>query len=63
MVGTVNSRKMKTGVFKKITTKRQANPGDNFTVSEVEMDGKKTVRSLKGLRRDSEVMFLDREGR
>jgi hypothetical protein len=26
------------------------------------MDGNKTVRSLAGLRRDSEIMFLDKGG-
>ena len=61
--GTVNSKKMKGGVFKKLAHKKINNTGnDEFTVRELEMDGKSTVRSLSGLRRDSEIMFLDKEG-
>ncbi|XP_033212850.1 Usher syndrome type-1G protein homolog isoform X2 [Belonocnema kinseyi] len=31
---------------------------DDFKVVEIEVDGKKSIRSLKGLRRDSEVMYV-----
>lgn len=60
--GTVNSKKMKGGVFKKLAQRKGGDlGGDEFTVREVEMDGKQTIRSLSGLRRDSEIMFLDKD--
>lgn len=62
--GTVNSKKIKGGVFKKLAQRKVSsniNDNDNFTVTDLnEMDGKRTVRSLTGLRRDSEIMFIDK---
>jgi len=61
MVGTVNSRKMKGGVFKKL--QQQSNkPAGEFTIRDTQVDGKRTARSLAGgLRRDSEIIFMDKE--
>jgi hypothetical protein len=55
-----------TGVSKKIQAKRGQTVGGNrappqdsdFKVAEMESDGKRSVRSLSGLRRDSEVMYV-----
>ncbi|XP_023330781.1 Usher syndrome type-1G protein homolog isoform X2 [Eurytemora carolleeae] len=55
--GTVNSKKLKSGVFKKIGQK----PNSEFTVKDTQSDGKRTVRSLAGLRRDSEIIFMNKE--
>ncbi|XP_020707846.1 Usher syndrome type-1G protein homolog isoform X2 [Athalia rosae] len=42
-------------VGRKIQARKAA---DDFKVGEIEMDGKRSVRSLTGLRRDSEVMYV-----
>jgi len=58
--GTVNSRKLKTGVMRKIANK-PANHAGEFTIRDTQVDGKKSVRSLAGLRRDSEIIFMDKK--
>ncbi|XP_046750497.1 Usher syndrome type-1G protein homolog [Diprion similis] len=42
-------------VGRKVQARKAA---DDFKVGEIEMDGKRSVRSLTGLRRDSEVMYV-----
>lgn len=42
-------------VGRKVQARKAA---DEFKVGEIEMDGKRSVRSLTGLRRDSEVMYV-----
>ncbi|GLG94132.1 G patch domain and ankyrin repeat-containing protein 1 homolog [Gryllus bimaculatus] len=62
--GKYNKNKGTSGVKKKVEVKKklqgtvnsQTN-GDDFKVGEVEADGKRSVRSLNGLRRDSQVIF------
>ncbi|XP_076333942.1 SAM_USH1G_HARP domain-containing protein Sans isoform X1 [Tachypleus tridentatus] len=44
-------------VSRKVQQKKQVAGGD-FKVRELETDGKQSVRSLSGLRRDSEVMYV-----
>jgi len=57
--GTVNSKKMRTSVFKKAPNKPTIN--SEFTVRDTQVDGKKTVRNLAGLRRDSEIIFMGKD--
>lgn len=54
-VGTA-SKKTLSGVHKKIAKKR-SDDGD-FKVGETVSDGKRSTRSLSGLRRDSEIMYV-----
>jgi len=54
--GTVNSRKLKSGVFKKLASKPTSS--GEFTVRDKE-NGKRTA--LTGLRRDSEIIFMNQE--
>ncbi|XP_018326475.1 Usher syndrome type-1G protein homolog [Agrilus planipennis] len=56
--GTVTSHKGVSGtVQRKILSKnRYASTDDDFKISEIE-DGKRSVRSIRGVRRDSEVMY------
>lgn len=55
---TVSSRKGLGAVSKKVHLKKHTPELGDFKVRGVESDGKKSVRSLSGLRRDTEVMFV-----
>lgn len=59
---TVSSRKGLGAVSKKVHLRKQnTDPGDNFNKAQVRgigNDGKKSVRSLTGLQRDAEVVFV-----
>lgn len=64
---TVSSKKGLGAVSKKIHLKKQSDGGSSngsgdFKVRGVESDGKKSVRSLSGLRRDTEVLFVPKPG-
>ncbi|XP_011498308.1 PREDICTED: Usher syndrome type-1G protein homolog [Ceratosolen solmsi marchali] len=54
IVGTATKRQG-SAVGKKALARRAV---DDFKVVEIEVDGKKSVRSLTGLRRDSEIMYV-----
>lgn len=54
IVGT-GTKKQGSGVRKKALARKAL---DDFKVVEIEVDGKKSVRSLTGLQRDSEVMYV-----
>ncbi|XP_052759569.1 pre-mRNA splicing regulator USH1G [Galleria mellonella] len=66
LVGTVNSgAKGRGAVYKKALASKLRNntvgrtgPNDDFKVGEVETTGRRSVTSLTGLRRDSEVMYV-----
>ncbi|XP_049869109.1 Usher syndrome type-1G protein homolog [Pectinophora gossypiella] len=66
LVGTVNSGARGRGaVYKKALASKMRNgtvgrngPTDDFKVGEVETTGRRSVTSLSGLRRDSEVMYV-----
>ncbi|KAM3964537.1 SAM_USH1G_HARP domain-containing protein Sans [Aphomia sociella] len=66
LVGTVNSGARGRGaVYKKALASKlrnntvgRAGPNDDFKVGEVETTGRRSVTSLSGLRRDSEVMYV-----
>ncbi|KAJ2946126.1 hypothetical protein O0L34_g5056 [Tuta absoluta] len=66
LVGTVSSGHRGRGaVYKKALaskmkhgTVRQSGPSDDFKVGEVETTGRRSITSLSGLRRDSEVMYV-----
>ena len=49
------------GVSKKIKQKRNSEMNGEFKVGEMEENGRRTVRSLGGLKRDSEVLFTTTE--
>ncbi|XP_045604686.1 pre-mRNA splicing regulator USH1G isoform X2 [Procambarus clarkii] len=56
-----NAKKNMGGIQKKIIKKKvldDTKTSSDFKVREVESDGKKSVRNLNGLRRDSEIMFV-----
>ncbi|XP_014207986.1 Usher syndrome type-1G protein homolog isoform X1 [Copidosoma floridanum] len=55
IVGTATTRRPIGAVGKKALARRAV---DDFKVVEIEVDGKKSVRSLQGLRRDNEVMYV-----
>ncbi|XP_064478891.1 pre-mRNA splicing regulator USH1G-like [Ornithodoros turicata] len=63
---TVSSKKGLGAVSKKIILKKQSDASSNgsgeFKVRGVESDGKKSIRSLTGLRRDTEVLFVPKAG-
>ncbi|XP_053607770.1 pre-mRNA splicing regulator USH1G [Plodia interpunctella] len=66
LVGTVNSAARGRGaVYKKALASKIKNstvgrtgPNDDFKVGEVETTGRRSITSLSGLRRDSEVMYV-----
>ncbi|XP_011263324.1 Usher syndrome type-1G protein homolog [Camponotus floridanus] len=55
IVGTTTKRQHGSTVCRKALAKKAAS---DFKVVEVEMNGKKSIRSLTGVRRDSEVMYV-----
>lgn len=55
---TVSSRKGLGAVSKKVHLKKQTTDPGDFKVRGIESNGKKSVRSLSGLRRDTEVLFV-----
>ncbi|KAJ8678595.1 hypothetical protein QAD02_014382 [Eretmocerus hayati] len=57
IVGTATKRHETSAVGRKALARRAV---DDFKVVEIEVDGKRSVRSLTGVRRDSEVMYVGR---
>lgn len=55
---TVSSRKGLGAVSKKVHLRKQTTDPGEFKVRGIEGDGKKSVRSLTGLQRDAEVVFV-----
>ncbi|KAK4325903.1 hypothetical protein Pmani_003558 [Petrolisthes manimaculis] len=56
-----NNKKTMSGIQKKIIRKKvmeEHRGNTDFKVGKMESDGKKSVRNLSGLRRDSEIMFV-----